>query len=68
MKTLKSLMTVNQALQSQGINRTHWGIGFKKVVPEEEGDSDIGYEETTTSIIVFWVDRESTENVFKFNF
>lgn len=63
MNTLKSLMTASQALQSQGVNRTHRGIGLKAVVPQEEGDNGIGCKERTTSIAVLWmqIQREHGE-------
>lgn len=62
MKTLKSVMTASQALQSQGVNRTHWGTDLKAMVPQE-GDNGIGCKEKTTSIAVFWmqIQREQRE-------
>lgn len=54
MKTLKSLMTSNQPLQIQGVNRTHWGINFM-VVSHKKGGNRMGCRERTTSLAEFWV-------------
>lgn len=54
MKTLKSLMTAEQALQSQGIHRTHWGIGFKAVVPQKK--VPVTQDIQRQPVIVFWMD------------
>lgn len=45
MKTLKLLMMVNQVLQSQGVNRIPCGMNFEVMVPQEGGDSGMGYRE-----------------------
>lgn len=68
MKTLKSLTTASQALQSQAVNRMHGSNGLKAVVPQEEGDSGIGCKERTTSIAVFWMQiQRNAENVININ-
>lgn len=63
MKTLKLLMTANQALQSQGVNRTRRGISFKAAVLQGEGDNRRRYKDRTTNIAVFWMEiqREHRE-------
>lgn len=55
-------MTASQALPSQGVNRTHWGIDLKAVVPQEKGDNEIGCKERTTSIAVFWMQIQREHN------
>lgn len=44
MKTLKSLVTSNQPLQIQPVNRTHGDTGFK-AVSQKKGGNRMGYKE-----------------------
>lgn len=56
-------MAANQDLQSQGVNRTHQGIGLKAAVLQEEGDNRRGYKDRTTSIAVFWMEIQREQRM-----